>query len=52
MKYLKPEEILNNPDYIPVVPKTGQVGESLMSRITHFTRVPSNNEWDNELYYR
>ena len=52
MKYLKPEDILNNPDYIHIIPKTGQVGESLMSRITHYTRVPSHNGWDNVLYYR
>ncbi len=52
VKYLKPGDILNNPDYIHIVPKTGQVGESLMSRITHYTRVPSHNEWDNILYYR
>jgi len=52
MKYLKPEEIIDNPQYIQVTPRANQLGESNMHRITHFTRVPLQDEWDSVLYYR
>ena len=52
MKYLNPEEILDNLQYIQVIPKINQMGESNMYRVTHFTRVPSHNGWETVLYYR
>jgi len=53
MKYLRPEEIQNNPSYIPVEPKPYVYGVSNMSNITHHTRVPSVNQgWETVLYYR
>jgi len=53
MKYLKPEEILNNPNFAPVVPNPYVYGLSNMNKITHYTRVSSGNEgWEKVLYYR
>lgn len=53
MKYLKPEELINNPSFIQVVPKPYVYGVSNMNNITHHTRVPSVNEgWETVLYYR
>jgi hypothetical protein len=53
MKYLKPEEILNNPDYVQIMPETYVYGLSNTKGITHYTRVTSSNEgWETVLYYR
>jgi len=53
MKYLKPEEIVNNPSFILMKPKPYVYGVSNMSNITHHTRVTSSNEgWETVLYYR
>jgi len=53
MKYLKPEEIVDNPSFTQVKPNPYVYGLSNMSKITHYTRVPSDNEgWETVLYYR
>jgi hypothetical protein len=53
MKYLRPEEILNNSNYVQVVPNPYVYGVCNMSKVTHYTRVPSVNEgWESVLYYR
>ena len=53
MKYLKPEEILNNPDYVQIKPKTYVWGVSNVNDITHYTCIPFNDDgWEAVLYYR
>jgi hypothetical protein len=53
MKYLKPEEILNNPSYIQIIPEAYVYGLSNTKGITHYTRVTSSNEgWETVLYYK
>ena len=53
MKYLKPEEIVDNPNYVQVIPSLYVYGVSNMNDVTHYTRVISGNEdWETVLYYR
>jgi hypothetical protein len=53
MKYLKPEELVDNLNFIQVIPETYVYGLSNTKGITHYTRVPSVNEgWETVLYYR
>ena len=52
MTYLSPDQVLDNPQYTQIVPKTNNLGDSNMHRITHFTRVPSSDGWDHVLYFR
>ena len=52
--YLLPEQIIDNPEYLPVIIKADGDGGHKMSRITHHTRVPSplGDGWEDILYFR
>jgi hypothetical protein len=57
--YLSPEEILNNPEYIRMEAKSDGYGGSIMTHITHHTRVPSldprypsSDGWESIIYFR
>ena len=50
--YLPPEEILNNPQYIRIVLKSDGLGGVRMGQVTHYTRVPADDGWENVLYFR
>jgi hypothetical protein len=53
MKYLKPEEILNNPDYVQIIPNPLDYIYDKSKETTYYTRVSSDDDgWEAVLYYR
>ena len=64
--YLPPDQILNNPEFIPIQIKPDGMGGSRIGQVTHHTRVPSTNPdylpkfnedgvnigWEDVLYFR
>ena len=51
--YLPPDKVLDNPEFIKVIPKTDGLGGSKMNQVTHFTVLPSINDgWDKVVYFR
>ena len=57
--YLPPEEIQNNPEYIPIEIRSDGRGGSVLSYVTHHTRIPSidpkypqSDGWESIIYYR
>jgi hypothetical protein len=51
--YLPPEKVLDNPEFIKIPLKPDSFGGVKMDQITHYTRIPSNNDdWDKVVYLR
>ena len=62
-RYLPPDQILNNPEFIQIEIKPDGLGGSRLGQVTHYTRVPSTNPdlppvsegstgWEDVLYFR
>jgi hypothetical protein len=52
IKYISPDAITDNPEYLEVDIRPDVDGGHKMSRVTHFTRIPTDDGWDTVVYYR
>ena len=53
-KYLPPNELIDHPEYIQIDIRPDHDGGHKMSKVTHYTRVPSelDDGWENIIYFR
>jgi hypothetical protein len=52
MKYLDSSKLENNPEFLPIELKPDGEGGHRLSKVTHFTKKPLDDGWDEVLYYR
>ena len=52
IKYLPPTHIIDNPEFLEIDIRPDDNGGHKLSRVTHFTRQPADDGWDNVTYYR
>jgi hypothetical protein len=52
--FLPPEQILDNPEFIQILLKPDGEGGHRLTKITHYTRIPSmlGDGWEDVLYFR
>lgn len=51
-KYISPNDVINNPEFLEIDIRPDGDGGHKLSRVTHFTRIPDADGWDNVVYYR
>ena len=51
IKYISPDALINNSDYLEVDIRPDGDGGHHLSSVTHFTKIPDADGWDTVVYY-